>query len=386
MIKSVITNEMLRSILTIENNRSSFKTKDIPLLTINKLRKNSKKRSTYASNKIEGNPLSEKQVRDLIDSDNHKHLLKPEQEIINYYLAMNFLEEKLQKKEKLSKKMILDVQAIVEKGASKEKIGLRGPMPPGVLFAVYDSKSANPEYIPPQYDEVEALLDELINYVNNTDDHPLIIAGIVHYQLVTIHPFEDGNGRTARLISAYLLDLFGYSFNNLGSLEEYFAYDLDEYYNSLQMGLPPLYYNGRENPPHPEIWLSYFLRMIELYSTKVLEISDNYSNQGVNEALSYLNTKEKELLIYLLENNYINFSPIELSKSLNVTNKTIINRCAKLAANGFISPNIVKQRIKNYTLSEYARKNKDVITRWYSMSKLSGLLLLWLINVFLFVL
>ena len=65
MIKSVITNEMLRSILTIENNRSSFKTKDIPLLTINKLRKNSKKRSTYASNKIEGNPLSEKQVRDL---------------------------------------------------------------------------------------------------------------------------------------------------------------------------------------------------------------------------------------------------------------------------------------------------------------------------------
>ena len=363
MIKSVITNEMLRSILTIENNRSSFKTKDIPLLTINKLRKNSKKRSTYASNKIEGNPLSEKQVRDLIDSDNHKHLLKPEQEIINYYLAMNFLEEKLQKKEKLSKKMILDVQAIVEKGASKEKIGLRGPMPPGVLFAVYDSKSANPEYIPPQYDEVETLLDELINYVNNTDDHPLIIAGIVHYQLVTIHPFEDGNGRTARLISAYLLDLFGYSFNNLGSLEEYFAYDLDEYYNSLQMGLPPLYYNGRENPPHPEIWLSYFLRMIELYSTKVLEISDNYSNQGVNEALSYLNTKEKELLIYLLENNYINFSPIELSKALNVTNKTIINRCAKLAANGFISPNIVKQRIKNYTLSEYARKNKDVITR-----------------------
>ena len=44
-------------------------------------------------------------------------------------------EEKLKKKEAFSKEMILEVQAMVEKGASKEKIGLRGPMPPGMLFA-----------------------------------------------------------------------------------------------------------------------------------------------------------------------------------------------------------------------------------------------------------
>ncbi len=57
---------------------------------------------------------------------------------------------------------------------------------------------------------------------------------------------------------------YGYGFNGIGSLEEYFAYDLDEYYNSLQMGLPVLYYSGRANPPHPEIWFLYFLRMVEL--------------------------------------------------------------------------------------------------------------------------
>lgn len=60
-------------------------------------------------------------------------------------MALNFLEEKLKKKEHLSQDMILKVQAIVEKGASKEKIGLRGPMPPGVLFAVYDSETGVPE-------------------------------------------------------------------------------------------------------------------------------------------------------------------------------------------------------------------------------------------------
>lgn len=99
--------------------------------------------------------------------------------------------------------MILEVQAMVEKGASKEKIGLRGPMPPGVLFAVYDSETRVPEYISPEYIDIPVLLDELVEYVYTTDDHPLIIAAVVHYQLVTIHPFEDGNGRTARLMMSY---------------------------------------------------------------------------------------------------------------------------------------------------------------------------------------
>ena len=86
------------------------------------------------------------------------------------------MEKKVSIKEKFSKKLILDVQKLVEKGASKEKIGLRGPMPPGVLFAVYDSKTGNPDYIPPEYCDIPGLLDELVEYVNTTDDHPLIIA------------------------------------------------------------------------------------------------------------------------------------------------------------------------------------------------------------------
>lgn len=45
---------------------------------------------------------------------------------------------------------------------------------------------------PPEYCDIPNLLDELVTYVNTTDDHPLIVAAVVHYQLVTIHPFEDG--------------------------------------------------------------------------------------------------------------------------------------------------------------------------------------------------
>lgn len=354
MIKVTLTNEILNYITEIEQNRYKVSSVKLSPIVMNKLRKNSKKKSSYASNKIEGNPLSEKQAEEVIESDERKHYLKPEQEVRNYFLALNYLEEKLNNKEKLSKKLILDVQKLVEKGAPKEKIGLRGPMPPGVLFAVYDSKTGNPDYIPPEYSDVPGLLDELIEYVNTTDDHPLIVAAVVHYQLVTIHPFEDGNGRTARLLSGYIMDLNGYGFNGIGSLEEYFAYDVDEYYDSIQMGLPALYYSGRENPPHPEIWINYFLRMVKLYSRKVCDLQLSSEEEDIAGSLSFLKEREKELLVLLISNYRGEFTPIEVSKQLSVTNKTAINRLAGLVKNGFVIPILVNKRIRSYKLSEFA--------------------------------
>ena len=357
MIRTVLTNEILKYISEIEKNRYIVSETSLPAVTVDRLRKNSKKKSSYASTKIEGNPLTEKQAEEAIEGDEHRHYLKPEQEVRNYFLALNYLEEKAKTKEKFSKKLILDVQKYVVKGSSKEKIGLRGPMPQGVLFAVYDSQTGNPDYIPPEYIDIPELLDELVEYVNSTDDHPLIVAAKVHYQLVTIHPFEDGNGRTARLLSGYILDINGYGFNGIGSLEEYFAYDVDEYYDSLQMGLPALYYSGRNDPPHPETWFHYFLRMILLYSNRVCEISKESGSTQLEGSLSYLNRKEKELLLYLLENNRWEFTPIDISRRINVTNKTIINRLTALVQNGFVKPDLEKERIRSYELSEMTRQN-----------------------------
>lgn len=363
MIKVTLTNEILRYITEIDKNRYNVSSVKLSKNVANKLRKNSKKKSSYASNKIEGNPLSEKQVDEVIESDERKHFLKPEQEVRNYFLALNYLEEKANQKEKFSKKLILDVQKLVEKGASKEKIEFRGPMPPGVLFAVYDSKTGNPDYIPPEYCDIPGLIDELVEYVNTTDDHPLIVAAIVHYQLVTIHPFEDGNGRTARLLSGYIMDINGYGFNGIGSLEEYFAYDIDEYYESIQMGLPALYYSGRENPPHPEIWVNYFLRMVRLYSGKVCDLQRSSNVENISGSISFLKGKEKELLLHLIDKNKREFTPIEISKELNVSNKTIINRLAVLVKNGFVVPVLVNQRIRSYELSEFTVNNKKEIIK-----------------------
>lgn len=348
MIKVKLDNGILNLIIEIEKNKNSLDLVKIPINLSNKFRKNTKKRSSYASNKIEGNPLTYEQADAAIEAKN-RHFLKPEQEIRNYYLVLELLEKKLENKEPLSLKLLLEVQKQICEGEPKEKIGLRGAMPPGVLFAVWND-DGTPAYIPPEYSEVPTLIDELFKYINDSDDHPLIKAAVIHYQLVTIHPFEDGNGRTARIISSYYLSLNGYGFKNVGSLEEYMSYNIDEYYDSLQMGLPILYYDGRNNPPHSEIWIKYYLKIFSLYASKVLSIAIEESNDNKQERLSHLSKKAKDFLSYLNRNNVLSFTPIDLANKLKVTNRTIINWCSELVNNGYLRPVIVNKRIRHYEL------------------------------------
>ena len=95
MIQVKLTNEILKRITAIEKNRFSFSTVEMPTVIHNRLRNNSKKKSSYASNKIEGNPLTEPQANEVLERDAHNHFLKPEQEIRNYFMALSLLEEKL---------------------------------------------------------------------------------------------------------------------------------------------------------------------------------------------------------------------------------------------------------------------------------------------------
>lgn len=349
MIKIKLNNNLLNSLIDIERNKTILENTKVPVELSNKFRKNTRKRSSYASNAIEGNPLSYEQAEIAIESKN-RHFLKPEQEVRNYYLALDMLSKKLEVRVPYSTQLLLEVQKQIVMGESKEKIGLRGAMPSGVLFAVYDSKTHEPDYIPPEYSDVPNLLKELEDYITSSDDHPIIKAAILHYQLVTIHPFEDGNGRTARIMSNYVLSYYGYGFKEIGSLEEYFSYDLEEYYSSLQMGLPIVYYDGRDNPPHPEIWINYFIKVFSLYANKVTTIATNSVNDNEKERLNHLSNKAKNLLDYLKKERFIKFSPIEVASVFNVSNRTIINWCAELCENGYLKPNIVNKRIRTYTL------------------------------------
>ena len=108
---------------------------------------------------------------------------------------------------------------------------------------------------------------------------------------------------------------------------------------------------------------NYFLRMVLLYSNKVCELSESSNGEALEGSLSYLKGKEKELLLLLISNYKREFTPIEVSKELKVTNKTVINRLVTLVKNGFVVPNMVKERIRSYELSDFTKQNEKKIKK-----------------------
>jgi Fic family protein len=102
---------------------------------------------------------------------------------------------------------------------------------------------------------------ELVAWANRAtaDGLPVpLIAAIVHYQFVTIHPFYDGNGRTGRLLATYILHRSGYGLHGVFSLEEHHARDLEAYYRALAVHPHHNYYHGRADADLTP-WVEYFL-------------------------------------------------------------------------------------------------------------------------------
>lgn len=94
MISVSLTTPMLNSILVIEQCKTTFQGDRVPPRLSSRMRKNSKKKSSHASTKIEGNPLTEEQAEQALE-DVHRHFLKPEEEVRNYYAALQIMEERL---------------------------------------------------------------------------------------------------------------------------------------------------------------------------------------------------------------------------------------------------------------------------------------------------
>ena len=100
---------------------------------------------------------------------------------------------------------------------------------------VIDAATGATIYTPPPTEDVPRLMGELVAWLNRPSDiHPVIISGIAQFQLVHIHPFLDGNGRTSRLLSTLCLYRAGYDFKRLFTLSEYYDRDRPAFYRALQ--------------------------------------------------------------------------------------------------------------------------------------------------------
>jgi Fic family protein len=117
---------------------------------------------------------------------------------------------------------------------------------------------------------VPGLMTELVGWINASQASlPIpVIAGIAHYQFETIHPFYDGNGRTGRMLTTWILYRNGYELGRFYALEEFYAEDLPGYYSALVTHLHHNYYFGRHQADLTP-WLNYFLRGMALVFDRI---------------------------------------------------------------------------------------------------------------------
>ncbi len=198
----------------------------------------------------------------------------------HYQNALNYLSWAKSRKVPVSVEFIKKVHAIIN---VKHPVWLggksnyRGPSLPGVLYAVWDRETGTPVYFPPSYRDIPGLMNALVNWLHSKESLEIPVpvrAAIFAYQLVTIHPFNDGNGRLSRAMASYIIMLDGYDLHGYYLVEEHYASDLKKYYTSLQMELPANYYEGRNNPDLTT-WISFFLTsMSNAYTSIVGTIHD----------------------------------------------------------------------------------------------------------------
>jgi Fic family protein len=198
------------------------------------LRQEAMLRSAHSSTSIEGNRLSLDQVGKLAAGKGIVATRKDKQEVLNYLRVLDRLDTVVKAREAISEKTVLSIHRRLTKGT------LDNPSDSGVYRKKYivvgNQRTGRVDFFPPENEQVPPLVRDFVKWLHSSaalELDPVIQAGIAHYELVRIHPFVDGNGRTARVVAALLLHLRGFDAKRLFSLDDFYDADRKAYYAAL---------------------------------------------------------------------------------------------------------------------------------------------------------
>jgi Fic family protein len=244
--------------------------KDIPVLPsiASQLDAEIMKRSIFGTAAIEGNPLTEDDVGSILSGKEvDKSKLNAEKEIKNLKIAYNTLENYGGKgKLTLAEENINETHSIIMDGLtnSDNEKGYRDkPVKVG-------DKEHGGTYRPPgSYKDIKLLMPEFITWFNSEliikEDHKLC-AAMAHYHLALIHPFSNGNGRTARILEATLLYLSGIKYVPR-MLSNYYYQFVDDYYWAFSLSEKN---KGKDITPFLEFFLHAMIDSLEKLKSRVL--------------------------------------------------------------------------------------------------------------------
>jgi Fic family protein len=250
-----------RALMEIEAARAVVAHTALPLAVREALRQRARLRSTHFSTRIEGNRLSLAEAEQVIAGQRTRFHGRERdvREVRNYWHALLRVEDWAARGLPLTEELIRRLHGLVEQGPRAKPTPYRDGQ-----NAIREAESGARVYLPPEARDVPMLMAELVAWVGRAEEEELpvpLVAGLVHYQFVTVHPYYDGNGRTARLLATFLLHHGGYGLEGFFSLEEHHARDLQAYYQSLATHDHHNYYEGRAAADLTP-WLEYFLQTL----------------------------------------------------------------------------------------------------------------------------
>jgi Fic family protein len=282
--KYKFTNKIVRNLMTIEAARKAVGVAILHPSTAESLRKRARVRSTHYSTRIEGNRLTLKEAKEVLEGE--KKLKGKERDVVevkNYYNSLQKVEEWAEAGIEITEERVRKLHAIIHKGPRAKATIYRKDQ-----NVIRDAATGAIVYLPPEAKDVAPLMKELFKWLAKSEKEEIpvpVIAGVLHYQFVTIHPFYDGNGRTARMLATWILYRGGYDLGKFFSLEEFYADDLDGYYRALQTHPKHNYYDGRDKADITP-WLEYFIRsMAEVFQRVSAEVMEKAKEKPQDASL-----------------------------------------------------------------------------------------------------
>lgn len=348
-----LTPAMARRLMEIEAARAVVEQIPLPPAVVSEMRNRARLRSTHYSTRIEGNRLTLAQAEQVL-AGRKVQLHGRERdvsEVRSYWKALLRVEEWAARGTELTEELIQRIHALVE-GRNRPSRYRDGQN------TIRDSAGAL-VYLPPEAKDVPSLMAGLAAWIRKAEKEqipPPLIAGLAHYQFVTIHPYYDGNGRTARLLATFLLQRDGYGLNGLYSLEEEHARDLTSYYDSLAVHPHHNYYEGRDTADLTS-WLDYFLIVLAAVFTSTKEEIVRISRegpQGEPEALRRLDARARAVLALFARQDRI--SAPEVARLLGLSDRTARLLLQRWTEEGWLGVANPSRRGRVYELSAIYRQ------------------------------
>ena len=269
-------------------------------------------RSVAASTRIEGSKMSDEEVEVLLRNiDITKLADRDSQEVVGYFDTLDIISESYQKIT-ITESSLKNLHNILLKHSKKDSWhkggykqhsnAVEANYPDGTKRIIFETTKAGL----PTVDGMRSLIDW---YKTDKQTHPLVKCALFCYEFVSIHPFQDGNGRLSRLMATLLLLKNGYKWIQYVSFEHEIESRKDEYYRVLR--------NCQSQRPNEDIteWISFFFNALINIQNQLL---DKLEISGIQSKLS---PKEKSIITFI--GNHSGCKSGEIAKKLDIPNPTV---------------------------------------------------------------